>query len=159
MSFVCGELEEIIRCLMRMLLRSTVVAEANAAYELVRIDLNDKENQLPRELIKLPTATKSLLSSTVARNTSKLGLKADCGSMIKSLILKLQERLPIKFIFVQSLFSLTPGCIIENKKFAMIKFSKLAEKLYDNKQILLKEFDQWRVQFEQFINDITFKKH
>ena len=63
--FVCGALEEIICRLMRMILKSTIVAEANTAYGLVNIDLNDKENQLPRELIKLPTATKFLLSSTV----------------------------------------------------------------------------------------------
>ena len=76
MSFVCGALEEIIRRLMRMILRSAIVAEANSAYELVRIDFNDKENQPPRELIKLPTATKSLLSSTVTSDTSKLRFKA-----------------------------------------------------------------------------------
>ena len=139
MSFVCGELEEIIRRLMRMILRSTIVAEANTAYELVHINLNDKENQLPRELIKLPTATKSLLPSTVASDTSKLRFKADCGSMIQSLVLKLQERSPIKYIFVQLLVSLTSGCIIENKELAMIKFSKLTEKLYNNKQIFSKE--------------------
>ena len=77
MPFVFGALEE--------------VAEANTAYELVCIDLNDKENQLPCELNKLPTATKSLLSSTVASDTSKLRFKADCGSMIKSRILKINS--------------------------------------------------------------------
>ena len=69
MPFVCGALEEIIRCLMRMILRSTIVAKASTAYELVRINLNNKENQLPHELIKFPMATKSLLSSAVASDT------------------------------------------------------------------------------------------
>ena len=63
----------------------------------------------------IPTTTKSLLSFTVANDTNKLEFKADSGRMIKSLILNLQERLPIKYIFVQLLFSLTSGCIIENK--------------------------------------------
>ena len=84
---------------MRMILRSTSVAEANTAYELVLLNLNDKENQLPHELIKLPTATKSLLLSTVASNTSKL-FKTDCGNITKSPKLKLQERSPIKYIVV-----------------------------------------------------------
>ena len=124
-SFVCRALGEIIHRLMGMILRSTIAAEANTAYELVCIHLNDKENQLPRELIKLSTTTKSLLSSSVASDTSKPRFKADCGSMIKSLVLKLQERLLIKYIFVRSLVSLTPDCGIKNKEFAMIKFSKL----------------------------------
>ena len=82
MPFVCGALEE--------------VAEANTAHELVCIDLNDKENQLLCELNKLPTATKSLLSSTVASDTSKLRFKADCGSMIKSRILKIARKIAYK---------------------------------------------------------------
>lgn len=41
--FVCRALEEIICHLIRMILKSTIVAGANTAYELVRIDLNDKE--------------------------------------------------------------------------------------------------------------------
>ena len=51
--------------------------------------------------------------------------------------------------------SFTPGCIIENKELAMIKFSKLTEKLYDSKQISSKESDS-RVQFEHFINGLAF---
>ena len=43
MPFVCRALEEIICHLIRMILKSTIVAGANTAYELVRIDLNDKE--------------------------------------------------------------------------------------------------------------------
>ena len=151
-----GAVEEIIHHLMRMMLRSTSVAEANTAYELVLINLNDKENQLPHELIKLLTATKSLLLSTVASNTSKL-FKTDCGNMIKSPKLKLQERSPIKYILVWWLVSFTPDCIIKNKELAMTKFSKLTEKLYDNKQISSKESDWSRVQFEHFINEIAFK--
>ena len=99
MPFVYGVLKEFICCLMRMILRSAIVGKANTAYELVRIDLNDKGNQLPCELIKLPTATKSLLSSTVTSDTRKLRFKADCGSMIKSLAIEMQERLLIKYIF------------------------------------------------------------
>ena len=71
--------------------------------------------------------------------------------MIKSLVLKLQERSPIKYIFAQLLVSLTHGCVIEKKDLTMIKFSKLTEKLYDNKHISSKESDQSRVQFEHWI--------
>ena len=72
MPLVCGALEEIIHHLMRMNLRSTIVAKANNTYELVHIDLTNKENQLLCQLIQSPTATKSLLSFTVASDTSKI---------------------------------------------------------------------------------------
>ena len=52
MPLVCGALEEIIHHLMRMNLRSTIVAKANTTYELVHIDLNNKENQLLCQLIQ-----------------------------------------------------------------------------------------------------------
>ena len=77
--------------------------------------------------------------------------------MIKSLILTLQERLPVKYIFVRWLVLLTTGCIIKSKELALIKFSKLTEKLYENKQISSKVSDQSRLQFEHFINDMAFK--
>ena len=72
MPLVCRALEEIIHHLMRMNLRSTIVAKANNTYELVHIDLTNKENQLLCQLIQSPTATKSLLSFTVASDTSKI---------------------------------------------------------------------------------------
>ena len=96
MPFVCGSSEEIIRRLMRMILRSVIVAEANTAYELVRIDLSDKEKKLPRELIKLPTTTKYLLPSLVASDTTKLRFKADCVSMIKSPPIKIARKIAYK---------------------------------------------------------------
>ena len=52
MPLVCGALEEIMHHLMRMNLRSTIVAKANTTYELVNIDLSDKENHLPCQLIQ-----------------------------------------------------------------------------------------------------------
>ena len=52
MPLVCGALEEIMHHLMRMNLRSTIVAKANTTYELVHIDLSDKENHLPCQLIQ-----------------------------------------------------------------------------------------------------------
>ena len=96
MPFVCGSSEEIIRRLMRMILRSVIFAEANTAYELVRIDLSDKEKKLPRELIKLPTTTKYLLPSLVASDTTKLRFKADCVSMIKSPPIKIARKIAYK---------------------------------------------------------------
>ena len=57
---------------MRMNLGSTIVAKANNTCELVHIDLTNKENQLLCQLIQSPTATKSLLSFTVASDTSKI---------------------------------------------------------------------------------------
>ena len=44
MPLVCGALEEIIHHLMRMNLKSTIVAKADTIYELVHIDLTKKTN-------------------------------------------------------------------------------------------------------------------
>lgn len=127
MPFVSLALEDIIRLLMKMILRSSVVTEADTAYNLIKIDVSKKENQLPNDSIKLPTATKSSLSSASASHTKKLQFKADCAIMIKELVLKLQERCPLKYIFVRSLKCLIPKFVVENKEHAIEMFSKVTE--------------------------------
>lgn len=62
-KFVSEILENIIHRLMKIFIRKTVIDEADSAYSLIKIDLQKRENHLPPELVKLPTVTKTLLSS------------------------------------------------------------------------------------------------
>ena len=63
MPFVSKLLENLIRCLMKIFIRKAIIDEADSAYSLIKIDLQKRENHLPPESVKLPTATKTLLLS------------------------------------------------------------------------------------------------
>ena len=75
-----------------MVVKPEVLKEADTSLKLVNADLSKSSNLVPCELIKLPTATKALLSSTSFTNDpNKKSFKKDCKSMIVSMISKLQE--------------------------------------------------------------------
>ena len=154
MLFVPEILEGVIRRLMNIFIRKAVIDEADTAYSLIKVDLNERENYLPKESVKLPTATKALLLSLNASVTKKLKFKEDCAALVKGIVGKLQERCPLKQLFVRSLSSLIPKNMVENKN-CISKFEKVVDKLYTFNQINSKEADNAKLQLEMFISDMV----
>ena len=75
-------LVDLITPFMKMVVKSDVLEEANTSLKLIKIDLTKAENLLPCELIKLPTATKDLLKSSLLKSDKKRLFKNDCKAMI-----------------------------------------------------------------------------
>ena len=71
--------------------------------------------------------------------------------MLKKAVLKLQERSPLKYVFV----FLIPRNMVNNKADAIIMFTKVIDKLYENKHLASKESDNAKLQYEEFINDMV----
>lgn len=153
MPYVPEVLGDIMRRLMKIVLRKAVLLECDTVQALMRIDLDKKENYLPAEYVKLPTATKTLLSSSAASDTKKLQFRKDCIALIKGILMKLQERSPLKYMFVRSLSCLIPKNILE--KGGTEKFERIADKLYALKQIDSKEADHAKLQMEDFIANVA----
>ena len=157
MPFISEVLENLIRRLLKIFIRKVVIDEVDSAYSLIKIDLQKPENHLRPESIKLPTATKTLLSSLQASLTKKLKFKEECVAFVKGIVEKLQERSPLKFVFVRSLSSLVPKNMIESKNCSS-KFEKVVDKLYMANHINSKEADGAKLQLEEFISS-TAKVH
>ena len=111
----------LIHRLMKIFIWKAIIVKAGSAYSLIKI-------HLPLESVKLPTATKTLFSSFKASLTKKLKFKEECAAVVKGIIEKLQERLPLKHLFVRSLSSLVPKNMVESKNFPS-KFEKVMDKL------------------------------
>ena len=106
-----------------------------------------KENFLPFDSAKLPTGTKSLLASLKASPTQKLKFKELCSTMLKNIVLKMQGRSPQKYILICSLSSLNPKNIINNIADSIKIFTRVINKLDDNKHLSLKESDNSKLQY------------
>ena len=124
----------LIHRLMKIFIWKAIIVKAGSAYSLIKIDLPKRETHLPLESVKLPTATKTLFSSFKASLTKKLKFKEECAAVVKGIIEKLQERLPLKHLFVRSLSSLVPKNMVESKNFPS-KFEKVIDKLYTTDHI------------------------
>ena len=105
--------------------------------------------------VKLPTANKSLLASSKASLTQKLKFKESCSTMLKNIVLKMLERSPLKYILVRSLSSLNPKNMVNYKADSIKMFTRVIDKLYDNKHLSSKESDNAKLQYEEFINDVV----
>ena len=64
-------LVDLITSFMKMVVKSDVLDEANTSLKLIKTDLTKAENLLPCESIKLLTATKDLLKSSLLKNNKK----------------------------------------------------------------------------------------
>ena len=90
--FLEKSLVDVFQPLVKMVVKPEVLKEADTSLKLVNLDLSKSSNLAPCKLIKLPTATKALLSSTSFTNhPNKQSFKKDCKSMIVSMVSKLQE--------------------------------------------------------------------
>ena len=124
-------------------------------YKLIQLDVGKKENYLPYDSVKLPTATKELLSSSKASETNKLKFKELFSVVLKNTVIKLQERSTLKCGFVYSLPSLVPKYMAGSKVVAISKFTKVVKKFYENKYLTFKESDNTKLQYEKFMNHIA----
>ena len=60
--FLSDSLEELLRSLMKVILREEVLEEASTALSVTKIDIAKSSNQLEAEQVKLGTALKQSLS-------------------------------------------------------------------------------------------------
>ena len=77
--------------------------------------------------------------------------KGECAAIVKVIVEKLQERSPLKHLFVLSLSSLVTKNMIESKN-CPSNFEKIVDKLYTTNHINSKEADDAKLQLEEFIS-------
>ena len=151
MPFDSKILENLILRLMKIFIWKAVTDEADSAYSSIKIDLQKRENHLPSESVNLPTTTKTLLSSLQASLTNKFKFKGEYAAIVKDIVEKLQERSPLKYLFVRSLSSFVPKNMIESKNNPS-KFEKVVGKLYTAKLVDSKEANNAKLQLQEFIS-------
>ena len=92
-----GTLDKMIGQLMKMFILSSVVNEALTPYQLIKIDVRNRDSCLPYNAAKLPTASKIILSSLKIPKTMQLKVIKECILMLQSTVVKLLERSPQVF--------------------------------------------------------------
>ena len=98
--FLEDALSDAMRMLMQMIVSSYVLegVPEGTSYELIKLDLSVAENLLHYELLKLPTATKSLLKTKAIPVDKKISFMNNCKQILVNLLEKLQERCPLNYL-------------------------------------------------------------
>ena len=69
--------------------------------------------------------------------------------MVKTIVLKLQERSPLKYLIVRCSSCLVPRSIVNESESFNLQFNKVVDKLF--KHQLNNEADEAKLQFEEFV--------
>ena len=70
--------------------------------------------------------------------------------MVKTIVLKLQERSPLKYLIVRCSSCLVPRSIVNESESFNLQFNKVVDKLFKHQQ-LNNEADEAKLQFEEFV--------
>ena len=156
-SFLESALVDLLHTMMKMVVKPEVLDEASSSLKLAKLDLSNSENLLLCELMKLPTATKSLLRSAGPSNEKiRLFLK-NCKEVVVVLIKKIQDRCPLKYAVARCAASLSPLNMVDDKEKCVNYFDRLVDKLYNLKWITAKDADEskkFKLKYFKFITAV-----
>ena len=107
-------LVSIIRRLMKIFLLRSVV-NVVTSHQLIKLDIT-KKGFLPQLAVKLPTASKALLSTLEISSGKKIKLIDHCVSVVNTIVLRLQERSPLKNLIVRCSSCLVPGSLLNESE-------------------------------------------
>ena len=125
---------------MKMVVKPDVLDQVNSSLKLSKLNFSNSEILLPCELMKLLTATKSLLRSADISNEKKQSFLKN-AKQIFVLVQKVKERCPLKYQVAQCASSLFPGNVVSGKQKCVNYFDRLVDKLYNLNQISSKHAD------------------
>ena len=94
---------------------------------------------------------KALLSTLEISSSKKIKLIDQCVSMVKTIVLKLQARSPLKYLIVRCSSCLVPCSIVNESESVILQFNKVADKLIKHQQLNNKEADEAKLQSEEYV--------
>ena len=125
---------------MKMVVKPDVLDQVNSSLKLSKLNFSNSEILLPCELMKLLTATNSLVRSADISNEKKQSFLKN-AKQIFVLVQKVKERCPLKYQVAQCASSLFPGNVVSGKQKCVNYFDRLVDKLYNLNQISSKHAD------------------
>ena len=129
--------------------------KANTAYKLINIDVTKMENQLEIEEVKLPTATNDYIIKTVCSKEKKINSKRACVQILVKVIIKLQERSPLKPSVVRKVACFSPVNMVLHQESSILKLETFVDKLFQAKHLSAKESDAAKSQYDDFLKSVV----
>ena len=151
--FLEDALSGVMRTLMKMVVKTDVLDGVleGTSYKLIKLDLSVAENLIHYELLKLPTATKSLLKTKAIPFDKKRSFMKDCKQVLVTLLEKLQERCPLNYLICRNASSIVPYHMVTKKKRCIALFGRLVDKLFESKWLSSEKSDLAKKEYDTLI--------
>ena len=162
--FLCEILETLMRSFMNMFILSNVMQKADTVMKLLKIDVTDKGLYKPGSLTDIGMGAKMYVSQYKKSPRFKESvLKVfynDVHVTLSALVGHMLEKSPLKYPFTRLSASLSPNIIVDRSKreLAALRFSKMLENLVIQERITVKEGDEAKNQYSQFMAVVVPKE-
>lgn len=120
LPFLCLDLHDIMKNLMHKFIKSNVLNKCETALQLVQVDICNSSNHVNLSMIELGFRVDRLLA--VAKKQSSvndgtlMAFRAECRDFLKAVVLKLQDKSPLKYTLVRNITFLNPKTMGEKDK-------------------------------------------
>ena len=156
--FLLNELEKIVNLLLRLIFKKDALDKANTIVKKMSLKwLSDSKNHLEDGLVDVGAATKDILDRTQVSNEKKELLKRDCKSLVLNILLKLQERSPLKCCILRNSSALCPRNMVRLSEESSFHFRTLVDKLYSLRKITVSTADNAKGQYDELLKAVKFE--
>lgn len=155
--FLFEDLQELIRDLLSMFVKSSVIQAANSVKELVNIDHHSSDNLMKNPDVGFgANEVLSQLIKTDAVNAKELKhFKKECTEFLRVLVAKLLEKSPIIYSIVRNARSLSPYIMVTDPDLSCKCFKHLLEKLVNCRRISAKYGDKTMTEYKLYIRKVV----
>ena len=156
--FMCSELENILNRLIRLVFKREAIELADSIVKKLKESwLTNKSNHLESNFVDIGAATKELLKNVQTSAEKKRAFKKECKMMVLEILMKFQERSPLRFVVVRAAAALAPKDMVRHSEESAVRFQALSDKLYALKNITAETADKAKHQFDELLKSVKFE--
>jgi len=145
--FMYDDITDLVKSLMQRFVKANVLETANSTAKLLKIDLDDTNNLLPRQKVVLGVAAQSMLLKSKASDLQKMEVQTGCRQFLVSAVKKMFERSPLKYGATRAVSCLNPVTIFYNRTVSESRMSDLLLQLHLLERITSEVADSAKFQF------------
>lgn len=154
--FMADVLGDIVRDFIERIILKDTLKKASNLYQMIQLDLNDKNIRKPSTNIDIGFAAQLKLDETKLKSTDSkvIAFKNEAGQFLASLVSHLLEKSPLKCAIVRSAVSINPIHMAnKTKRSNMISFfSILLHKLVQTRRISPQSAEHAKEQYQKFFH-------
>lgn len=159
--FLGQELFTIIKALMEKFIQKHLISGSTTALaSVLKVDVKNTKNHVPLSKVSIGFAAKEALSQSHAEdNVESLdAFRKQCVECYKAVVIKMQDRSPLKYDIVRQLICLNPNYISSHPNSSITKFEALMSTLIARKLLQPEECDKLLKQYKDFGREKVIKE-
>ena len=157
LPFITSELETLLWTLMGKFMKRAVLEGANSAYKIAKLNMLDSATHVAPSEADIDFAAKITLEKVYKEKKISqlqvLEFRKECESMLVTIVVKIQERSPLKYNFARKLASLDPRVMVSNPDQAIKMFQEVLQRLIETRWKTSEEADTVLAEHRKLISD------